>query len=402
MFTQKSLRNIPKSAVYPLLTIHGFKNVRARISGDDRYDYNRFIDFFKNNFEETPNLKENLDKLIKENLFFNQMNQHYVYDLTSFLGLNLNEKILLDDVLDTINKKDFNLNKDILDYKCSKEYDICSTAYDTESIEGIDYLTNLRFIIFAESIEKNEKDFNLFCTIDIDFNQRFVSFKFNTLVFDYFNNQHQIIDNINNILFKKDSPLSSLNIGKQSYNLSTVRNMIQSIFIDLSEQAEEIIKQNLPPHINTTIENFINDLGIDYQQVYRDQIISVVYQDIGANFNINDFKNGWVFRFLFNEGDNTRASSRSNNNLDHIYSSQIYWNLKELMFDRKGTEFIEAGFLWNIDSPNDDYSGSVSVRIEQNNDDIRLNFYAKTHNSINRREKEKVVLQNIRKGLSTR
>lgn len=386
------------------MKFHGHNSPSKLISGDTRYDYSKLMDFLIKNIEDSTDFKNDFSEFVKENLYFNQMNQHYVYNLVSFSETHgKNITVPLNQVIDILEESPFNLNNHILDIDCKNKFDICNTTFETEEVDDIIYLTNLRFIIFIETLEdKNDDDFNLFCTIDINLKEKFVSYKFNTLVFDLCEKYQKVIDDIDNMLYNKSYPLHKLNIVKESHNLSSVRQMIQNIFIDLSQQAEDIISNNLPENIDETIYDFIDNLGIEPEQKYRDQIISVVYQDIGSKFSIRDFKDGWVFRFLFREGDNTRASSRSNNNQDHIYSTQIYWNLKELMFDKKGTEFIEAGFLWNINPTADDIDkGSVSVRIEQNNNDIRLNFYAKPHNLINRKEKEEIVLQNIRSGFST-
>lgn len=400
MLTQKTLRNIPKNVFHPLLQYYEHKNIHNITRGKDGYDYSRFIDFLDEELEVDGTFKNDLDKVIKENLYYNQMSQHYIYNLNSFLKSK--NRIKESEIIHILNEEEFNLNQNILDYKCSKTYDICNTSYSTKKVNGVSCLTNLKFLIFLDTLEKREKDFNLFCAIDIDFEAKFITFKFNTHIFEISKDPHGIINSINNLFHDKSSPLSKLEIEAVSHNLSTVRKMIQNIFIELSQQAEDIIKKKLPPYVDCEIKDFIEKFDIDYRQEYKNQIISVIYQDIGSQFTVNDFKDGWVFRFLFKEGDNTRASSRSENTYKHIYDSQIYWNLKDLMFDRKGTEFLEASFLWNVNPHENDIDiGSVSVRIAQNNDDIKLNYYSHKHNSIDRKEKEKVVLQNIRAGLQS-
>lgn len=391
MLTQRSFRNFYKSDFHPYLEKYNYKNVRNITRGADGTDYQNFVNFLRRELRVNPALKYSLNKLISEKLFFNQMNIHYVFNLTSFFGTK--EEVKVDEISNLFKEQDFNLNNNLFNYKCTKDYDICCTTYDTKTKDGIKILTNIRMIIFTEKIEKDMVPINMFATIDIDLESKFISFKFDTRNFEYHSNRYEVIENMTKMFYDRRSPLHQLGVTLESHNLAKTRVMIQNLFIELSSQAEKLLKEHIHDDTDNIIDDFFKKLNIPKNEEYTKQIIAVIYQDISRNFNETDFGDGWVFRFLFREGDNTRASSISDN-FKPIYNTQIYWNLKELMFNKKGTDFIEAGFLWFVDN-----SDAVSVKIEQKNDFLIVSYYHRNNNYINRKEKEKLVLRNIKKGL---
>lgn len=102
--------------------------------------------------------------------------------------------------------------------------------------------------------------------------------------------------------------------------------------------------------------------------------------------------NGWVFRFVFREGQLTRASSRTDDK-SPIYGSKVYWHLKELIF--KSNEMREAGFHWYIDDPTlTDDPKFVIVRLEARSDTLIIHYYYRMRSS-ERKEIEDYVLQKV-------
>ncbi|WP_243557703.1 hypothetical protein [Priestia megaterium] len=279
--------------------------------------------------------------------------------------------------------------------KCDDPYSLCSTRYLTKQKDNKEYIHRLQFLFFIEEVETTKGATNLFCCVDFNLDSKFVSFKFNSYALESYNNSISIVEKLISILQDKDGIFKRLKVVTGSYNQSTTRKAIQSLFINLSSQAEDLLEKKANPNIKKEVKKFLETIEIPDSDDYINQIISVVYQNISKEFKKTLFNDGWVFRFVFKEGDKTRASS-STEDFEPVYGKKVYWNLKELMFKNRGTDFIEAGFYWLTNQSKE----PVAVKLEQKNNIVIMQYYKQEFNNEKRREKEDFVLRKFREGIS--
>ncbi|MFD9627701.1 hypothetical protein [Peribacillus muralis] len=395
MINIKTLKNIYKNEFYPFLENLGYKNVPLLVRGKNTYDYSVLRNFLETEISRSnsPLNKENLNEFLYNKLFFEKNNYHYVYNLSSFFSNSKN--IEYTDIEEVLKNPVLHLNDTLSDFIPSNELELCNTKVITEFSKGKTLVSQIQFLFFIEELAFVKKgDINLFCCVDINLESNFLSFKFNHNLIDNLEDKTKLLDKLIIKLQSSLDILKDFNIKITTHNETTVKRTIQNLFIELSDQAEKLLQKQVDSGVERKIKEFLDDIKVPQTSDYIKQIISVAYQHVSKSFEKPLFKDGWAFRFVFKEGDNTRASS-SNDDLDPVYSKQVYWNLKELMFREKGTDFIEAGLLWYTDKG----ASPVSIKIEQKNNLIILQYYRKEYNVIKRKEKEQYVLRKIRSGI---
>jgi hypothetical protein len=390
MLNAKSLKNINKKEFYPFLRSLDFKNVKTLLSGRIDNDYSNVVNFLKDELSKPGPLSgENLDAFLSYKYFYEMNNFHVVYNLASFGGIKGDVELSTIDPI--LKNPDLKLNYNLSQVIHNKSFELCSTRIDTFDKNGSSFLSKIQFLVFIEEVNTLRGIINLYCCVDIDLVSKFVSFKFNSNVHDNRENNHEIINKLIRFIENDEGLFKDLKIVTNSHNQFIVRKTIQKLFIDLSRQAELLLKKEADKEIQKKAENFLESINVPKNDDYIKQIISVVYQNISRKFTLDLFNDGWVFRFVFKEGDNTRASS-STDDFKPVYGKQVYWNLKELMFKNKGTDFIEAGFLWLTNNGLD----PVSVKIEQKNNLLLIQYYKRESNETKRKEKEEFVLRKIK------
>ncbi|MCM3452787.1 hypothetical protein M3685_02345 [Heyndrickxia oleronia] len=394
MINIKTIKNLYKNEIQSFLKTLGYKNVSKLTSGKDIYDYSTINHFLESEIaKKHGNLNnKNLDEFLYKKLFFDKNNYHYIYNLSSFFSKSTD--IEYSSIETHLRDPALKFNMSIADAFPSKPLDLCSTRVITEIIEDKKFVRQLQFLFFIEEISFNKKgNINLFCCADFNLSEKFVSFKFNHNLIEDLDNKTKTLDNLVNKLQNEYDIFNKLMIRITTHNETVIRRTIQNLFVELSDQAEKLLQNQVEPSVNEKIKDFLSETNIPQTADYHKQIISVIYQHVSKTFQDTLFQDGWAFRFVFKEGDNTRASS-SNDDFKPIYSKQVYWNLKELMFKSKGTDFIEAGLLWNTK----DGISPVAVKIEQKNNFLIVQYYRRSYNLHRRREKEHYVLRKIREG----
>ncbi|MGD6778800.1 hypothetical protein ACQCT3_00915 [Sutcliffiella horikoshii] len=394
MLSVKTIKNLSKNEFYPLLKSLGYKNVANLLSGNSFTDYYNTVSFLKNELSKSDALltTSHLDDFLSYKFLYELNNLHFVFNLSSLLETK--QEIEYSQIKHIIESKNFHLNRNLTEVKVDKLNPLCTTRVENYERDGKVFVKNIQFLLFIDEVNTSKGITNLFSCIDINLISNFISIKLNSNVYENIKGNYQIIENILNTLMS-NSLFKDLKIVAHGHNQVVSRKTIQHLFINLSKQAENILKNAADSGIQKAAENFLKSIKIPNNEDYIKQIISIVYQNISKSFTKTQFNEGWVFRFVFKEGDNTRASS-STDDFAPVYNKQVYWNLKELMFKNKGTDFIEAGFLW-FTKPQS--KAPVSVKIEQKNHWLMIQYYKQDHNKRGREEKERFVLQKIRNGI---
>lgn len=407
MINTDTIKNLDKKYFFEYLKSSGYNDPASITRGKNNKDYSNLVQFLETELNKSNSsiTHDSLDNQLYTYLYFNINNHHTLFNLTSFVS-NFNDEIEYSTIEKIIHNPDLKLNNNIATYYPHKKYDLCSTRIQTKTVEyetngelrTKEVITQIQFLFYIDTVTvKSKGRINLFCNVEINLDTQFVSFKCNENYIKAYEYKHEVIDTLTKRLCNQNDIFKDFKLNYISHNETTIRKGIQKLFIELSEQAEKLLHKEVNSNADKKIKSFLKEMGMPDNIDYKKQIISVVYQHISRRFenNLALFKHGWAFRFLFKEGDNTRASS-SHDKFMPVYSKQVYWNLKELMFKKDNTDFIEAGLTWNT---MENGQSPVSVRLTQKSNYLTVYYYtSRKHNFINRKEKEKYVLQKIREG----
>lgn len=388
MFSQNMLRNITKTRIKRYLRQNEVTNLKRRLQTHFVSDYSKILEVFKEELASGGKLNENnVDNFIFNQIFYENCNYYYVYKLNTIdINKDLSEANILQDLID----KGFKVNQPLTDETEATDYDLCTTRLNFK--EGkLSHINCLLKVSTVESEYRGEIDF--YCGIIIDLNNDLLILKFNlNLLESHRKGKLSLLHDIKRIV-TNSAPFNQIKLSFSSYNEHTVRKIIFDIFKNLSIEAEDLLNQRIPADAEEKIQQFLTNMQVaEIGNDYINQIKAVVYQDISKTFQDSLFNNGWVFRFVFREGDSTRASSRTDD-FSPIYSKQVYWHLKELVF--KSGELQEAGFHWFLNPA--EKEGIIFVKLEQKNDALVFQFYQKT--DLNRKVKEEYVINEITKQL---
>lgn len=382
------LRNITKTRIKRYLRQNEVTNLKRRLQTHFVSDYSKILEVFKEELASGGKLNENnVDNFIFNQIFYENCNYYYVYKLNTIdINKDLSEANILQDLID----KGFKVNQPLTDETEATDYDLCTTRLNFK--EGkLSHINCLLKVSTVESEYRGEIDF--YCGIIIDLNNDLLILKFNlNLLESHRKGKLSLLHDIKRIV-TNSAPFNQIKLSFSSYNEHTVRKIIFDIFKNLSIEAEDLLNQRIPADAEEKIQQFLTNMQVaEIGNDYINQIKAVVYQDISKTFQDSLFNNGWVFRFVFREGDSTRASSRTDD-FSPIYSKQVYWHLKELVF--KSGELQEAGFHWFLNPA--EKEGIIFVKLEQKNDALVFQFYQKT--DLNRKVKEEYVINEITKQL---
>ncbi|MDX5866165.1 hypothetical protein SIL80_09715 [Bacillus cereus group sp. BfR-BA-01119] len=388
MFSQAMLRNITKTRLKNYLQPKEIPNLNRRTHAHFVSDYSGILEVFREEIAIGKKLNENdVDNFIYNELFYENCNYYYIYKLDKIkIDLNLAEPNMIQ-YLTTIG---FNINQLLTQGNVASDYDLCTTRLNFKDSK----LSRINCLLKVSSVDseyRGETDF--YCGIMLDLTNNLLILKFNlNLLESHPKEKLAILTDIRKII-TNSKPFNQLNLKYSSYNEHTIRKIIFRMFKNLSLDAETILNQRIPTDATQKIKKFLQDMKVaEVSENYINQTKAVVYQDISKTFQDSLFTNGWVFRFVFREGDSTRASSRTDD-FSPIYSKQVYWHLKELVF--KSGELQEAGFHWYLNPAKKE--GIILIKLEQKNDALAFQFYQNT--DLNRVVKEDYVINEIAKQL---
>ncbi|PAD69922.1 hypothetical protein CHH83_05815 [Bacillus sp. 7586-K] len=393
MLSLSTLRNIYKKDIYEqLLRRHNVPNRSVRIQQATEGDRYSPIQRILNEELNSGLLSEQIvDDFLFNQLFYAINNWHYVYvnhDINQRLISNTTEEILT--FLQNINELNFNRP---LTYTIGQgNYNVCTTR-----VEIIDEsLKKINILIKVGTAEEQDQYIHFFSGITIDLESNLVIIRFNQHLLDLY--EEDIMDVLNNIkdmlngANRYGDPFEPLEFNVIGLNEEKPKQIISELFKEVSNEAELILNREVPQNTEADIREFLVGKGLPCEEDYIQQIKSVIFQDIASKCEETLFPNGWVFRFVFREGQYTRASSRTDDK-SPIYSSKVYWHLKELIFNSEDMQ--ESGFHWYLDDPTEtEEPRFVQVRLESRLDTLIIHYYYKmrTHD---RKEKEDYVLRKI-------
>ncbi|MGN4870966.1 hypothetical protein ACTFSO_03670 [Bacillus cereus group sp. MYBK120-1] len=388
MLSQPMLRNIHKVKLKHFLRQKEIPKLNQRTHTHLPADYSRILEVLKEEMASGTKLTETMvDEFVYNQIFYEKCNYYYVYKLDNInIDLNSSESDIKQYLLD----KGFNINHLLTQGSLAANYDLCTTRLNYKDGK-LSYINCLLKVSSVTSQYWGETDF--YCGIVLDLTNNLLILKFDLKLLEAHPSEKlSILHDIQKIV-TNSAPFNRIGLAFSSYNEHTVRKIIFDIFKNLSVEAETLLNQRIPANAEEKIEQFLVDMQVaKVDNDYINQTKSVVYQHISKTLQDSLFNNGWVFRFVFKEGDSTRASSRTED-LNPIYSRKVYWHLKELIF--KSGELQEAGFHWFLNPA--EKKGNIFVKLEQKNDALIFYFYKKT--VLNRRVKEEYVINEIAKHL---
>ncbi|GIN86959.1 hypothetical protein J6TS2_33450 [Heyndrickxia sporothermodurans] len=385
MLTETSLRNLYKLEYNSFFEKLGVLNYSQRLKTTNRKDYSKLVTLLKEEIDSpTGQFKaKQLDKFLFERIFYLKNNLHYVYQLDSHF-------ILENDINDLENIRaylssfsDLRLDNQI-PCETTDTFEICTTRLVTNQ-SGV--VEQINLLIKCENVSTKRGVITLYSGVTIDIKNKLLLIKFNQNYLESHSSKPMLLHNIK-LTLTNNSTFRPLKLHFSSITENHGRDLIFTLFKELSEDAEKILNKKASSDTDHKITNFLKSMGIETKKDYINQVKAVIYQDIADTFHKTLFPKGWVFRFLFREGDYTRASSRTDD-FSPIYKAKVYWNLKEIVFKEKKMQ--EAGLVWNLPRTN----GPIFVKIENKNESVQIQYYDKPANRKNRKEKEDYVLQKV-------
>ncbi|MFC4323666.1 hypothetical protein [Litchfieldia salsa] len=392
MLNRNTLRNIYKQDFENFFSYHKVKLRSKRIipnPGEERYiPISRILE------EELKSgasfSKEELDGFLYNELFYSVNNWHYLYQLNDSNNAFKNNPESITALLKSEPK--FKFNNPLVNKLENENFSLC-----TSRLEIIDNKVKvINFLFKIGVVESNKENYTFFSGVTIDLERNFVYFRFNQNLLDnYPFDPLDVISKLKDILNGLRSEgrfFEALKFNIVGFNETIPKKIISTLFKDLSSEAEDILNQQVPANTDKDIRDFLKGKKLPSHEDYVQQIKSVIYQDISQTCADTLFKNGWVFRFVFREGQLTRAASRTDDK-SPIYGSKVYWHLKELIF--KNDEMQEAGFHWYLNDPTQtDEPKFLQARLEARHDSLIIHYYYNMRTG-DRKEKEDYVLQKI-------
>lgn len=388
LLSTNTLRNIQIKDFESFFKEYNMKNRTVLMKPDPSKDrYQQILDII-NNESISPNgsfNKQNLDDFIFNYIFYGINNWQYLYRFDSLI---FNKDTPCDKVIDLLSKNSqFKFNSLISD-AILNDFDLCTTRIECDNNK----LSKIEFLIKIGTIDLPDGPTDFFTGIVIDIEMKAVLFKFYQHMLDiYKSDPSDLLKTLKNMIMGigKNQIFSLLNLNILSLNEEEAHNTIYKIFKNLSIEAEEALNEKIPPNTIDNIRQFLENNSLPASDDYIEQIKAVLFQDIAKTLQNKIFKNGWVFRFLYREGNHTRASSKTDDR-SSIYSSKVYWHLKELIF--KEEKMYEIGVLWYTSIKVEDF---IEVRLEARNDSMIINYYSKSRDSNKRKAGDYFVLRKI-------
>ncbi|TMV49343.1 hypothetical protein FE783_12570 [Paenibacillus mesophilus] len=275
-----------------------------------------------------------------------------------------------------------------------KKYKLCTTRVEFNQSK----LVACHLIIRLGNVEQQYGFTNFFACITVDIINRLIIIRFNQAQLEVFckeakKEQLALINELKEMLSGNSSngdDLSPLSLNVNFLDEYAGSTVIFNLFKELSEEAEEMLRERIKPETEEKIRKFLIDMGLKkIEDEYIEQIKAVIYQDVANTISPSLFKKGWIFRFHFSEGDHTRATSKHEDR-GPIYSSKTYWQLKELIKE----EMREGGYHWKM-TKTDEF---VDVKIISRNATMILDYYVQMRKD--RKEKDEFVIRKISEHLS--
>lgn len=394
MITTRVLKNIQIQELKDFLSNFKVKGRSTRTdAGSTRAKYSKYLEVIEEELaNETGSFtSDDVDEFIFDQLYYSNNNLHYVYQ---FNGCFITDIMDQDEILSFLGRNsslNYNLNLTEWDDN-TNEINLCTTRAE---VNEKNELTSIHMLLrIYGTLDQEYGATSAFCGVRIDLNSKQIILKFNQLQFQLIAKEPtEILDDIKLSLSgqgKYGKQFACLDLNIVQLNEDSVLTTIYNLFAELSLEAEEILNNQMDSSTEGEIIEFLKSLDLhEIKEEYIEQIKAVIYQDISSSMKEQIFDKGWVFKFLFREGDHSRASSNAEKRLP-VYSYKAFWQLKELIHSIGKVH--DAGFHWNINKTPGKES-FVDVRMESRSGTMIVYYYSRAR--VNRKEKEDYVLQKI-------
>ncbi|ENQ3078689.1 hypothetical protein ACEOWG_001886 [Bacillus cereus] len=398
MLSLRTIKNIQFQDIDEFLKKYKVPGRSSRITGSTSgVRFENYIDLIDEEInKENGSITSNkVDDFLFETLFYTNNNYHYLYKYDNFFADESTPASTARDYLSNSESLRFNdlLTNDIV-YK-EGEFSLCTTRLEYVEEEII----AVHLVILIDMLPLRYGNTHVFAGVTIDIKRKLIDIKFDYKQFEEIETEPlMLIKQIRDMLCglgKMGKAYTDLQLNIISFNEAEPREIIYYLFEELTNEAEALLNSHVPPDTEDKIKKFMKEMGLsEDNQEYVEQIKAVMYQDIFESMGEASYKNGWVFRFHFREGDHTRATSTNEKQLP-VYKAKTYWQLKELIHEEQ--EMYEAGFHWYMNQGTENRE-FVIVRIESRNDTMILHHYYKMRSG--RKEKDEFVLRKIGEYLS--
>lgn len=183
---------------------------------------------------------------------------------------------------------------------------------------------------------------------------------------------------------------------------SRIRRVYYEMFKAESQRAEDIIinsaigKENYSQKV-LEVENLLsNTFNIsakdDFYTTYKNRTLAMYLHQNAIFMDDEEFKEKFLFAFAFYDGLKTRSSTR-NSDRTHVYTSNLYWSLKDLIIFQTPKSVSELGITYNFNFARNkegelivNYTTQELAELEDQNDTMVINYYKA---EINFKEKNK-------------
>lgn len=251
---------------------------------------------------------------------------------------------------------------------------------DPDNHENLNQVSMLFKVASTTHIRNDRK--NIFFNVTVDYKNKIMDIGYSKNLAEY--NSPLNLQTIYNLILDYLNELcheNSLGVITYKFDEEQLKRVLYSLFSDISIPIEEELYNALPSDTNYHIQKFLKAFNLEEKDEKIRQLQAVIFQEYGdaeaKNFREGLYDYGFIFRFGFMQGKSTRIISR-NENEKPIYTSPIYWNLKELIH-REGKLF-SVGVSWPLEIETENISNLTKLDII--NSKIYIYYYANEHKNI--------------------
>lgn len=238
--------------------------------------------------------------------------------------------------------------------------------YKTQVVPLVGNTEKIHFLIKMGYIDESKRI--VFGSFTIDFTENIIKFGYHEGSVKYL--EKDVVQKCKQFFFEKI--LSNIKVQKLNFNSIDLNKAIYNKFLTINEYVEAILNKALLKNIdNTDLNNILNKLNVPIEDKYKKQLKAIALQNLGEldtpNIPKDIYNLGYIFSFKFRHEMVTYASTR-NEDYKPIYTSPIYWNLKDLI--SKPKEIHSIGLIYK---PNK--NEHIFVRLRSVNNFLEIYHY---------------------------
>lgn len=253
----------------------------------------------------------------------------------------------------------------------------CLLRFTYQYDNTLEKIVKINLILkLQKSLHKNEPK-NIYVGVTIDLNK-------NILDLGY---QKNLIEQYSPLKFEETlltvkqyiiNELSFITIRYLHFDEDKLKKTLFKLFSSISTPIEEKLYESLPSNTDKLISGLLKNFNLQLDESNRKQFEAIIFQSYSDKnkkvFVKGLYQDGHVFRFGYMEEKNTRIISR-NDEQEPIYTSPIYWNIKNLIYDVE--RIFSLGICWPLQVETAEFKNTVKIDII--NSKIHLYFYRLTY-----------------------